>query len=77
MFREVFREVVTEKKEKRGHSAERRRMDHYQVPPIWIPDGKTSSCMRCDRSFCVASTETSLSFIWTMYLCVFKLLWTG
>jgi FYVE, RhoGEF and PH domain containing 5/6 len=25
-------------------------VDHW-VPAIWIPDGKTSSCMRCGRSF--------------------------
>ena len=34
-------------KEKRGHSAERRRKVDHWVPAIWIPDWKTSSCMRC------------------------------
>ena len=38
-------------KEKRGHSAERRRKVDHWVPAIWIPDGNTSSCMRCGRSF--------------------------
>jgi FYVE/RhoGEF/PH domain-containing protein 5/6 len=38
-------------KEKRGHSAERRRKVDHWVPATWIPDGKTSSCMRCGRSF--------------------------
>ena len=38
-------------KEKRGHSTERRRKVDHWVPAIWIPDEKTSSCMRCGRSF--------------------------
>jgi FYVE/RhoGEF/PH domain-containing protein 5/6 len=38
-------------KEKRGYSAERRRKVDHWVPAIWIPDEKTSSCMRCGRSF--------------------------
>ena len=55
-------------KEKRGHSAERRRKVDHWVPAIWIPDWKTSSCMRCGLTVVVASMET-LSFMWTMYLC--------
>jgi FYVE/RhoGEF/PH domain-containing protein 5/6 len=38
-------------KEKHGHSVERRRKVDHWVPAIWIPDEKTSSCMRCGRSF--------------------------
>lgn len=38
-------------KEQRGNSAERRRKVDHWVPAIWIPDGKTSSCMRCGRAF--------------------------
>lgn len=38
-------------KEKRGMSAERRRKVEHWVPAIWIPDGKTASCMRCGRTF--------------------------
>ncbi|PPQ97548.1 hypothetical protein CVT26_002333 [Gymnopilus dilepis] len=40
-------------KSKRGSSvpAERRRKVEHWVPAIWIPDGKTSSCMRCGRMF--------------------------
>jgi len=38
-------------KEKRGNSAERRRKVDHWVPAIWIPDGKTNSCMRCGRTF--------------------------
>ena len=40
-----------DKEKRRGHSAERRRKVDHWVPAIWIPDGKTSSCMRCGRSF--------------------------
>ena len=42
---------------------ERKEKEKSNDPPIWIPDEKTSSCMRCGRSFCVASTETSLSYL--------------
>ncbi|TFK23230.1 hypothetical protein FA15DRAFT_757435 [Coprinopsis marcescibilis] len=28
----------------------RRKVEHW-VPPIWIPDGKTSECMRCGKLF--------------------------
>ncbi|KAF9553664.1 hypothetical protein CPC08DRAFT_744681 [Agrocybe pediades] len=38
-------------KGKRGLSAERRRKVEHWVPAVWIPDGKTSSCMRCGRMF--------------------------
>lgn len=38
-------------KEKKGLPAERRRKVEHWVPPIWIPDSKTSSCMRCGRMF--------------------------
>lgn len=38
-------------KEKRGVSTERRRKVEHWVPAIWIPDGKTTSCMRCGRMF--------------------------
>src|SRR5271156_4134147 len=38
-------------KEKRASSVERRRKVDHWVPAIWIPDGKTSSCMRCGRTF--------------------------
>jgi FYVE/RhoGEF/PH domain-containing protein 5/6 len=38
-------------KEKRGMSEERRRKVEHWVPAIWIPDGKTTSCMRCGRTF--------------------------
>ena len=38
-------------KEKCGHSAERRRKVDHWVPATWVPDEKTSSCMRCGRSF--------------------------
>ncbi|KAF9479574.1 hypothetical protein BDN70DRAFT_878635 [Pholiota conissans] len=37
-------------KEKHGLSERRRKVDHW-VPAIWIPDGKTTSCMRCGRTF--------------------------
>jgi hypothetical protein len=33
-----------EKRPRRG------RVEHF-VPAVWIPDGKTESCMRCGRSF--------------------------
>ena len=52
----MFRKVLTEKEGRRRrrnarHSAvERRKVNHW-VPAICIPDGKTSSCMTCDRSF--------------------------
>jgi len=38
-------------REKKGLSAERRRKVEHWVPPIWIPDSKTASCMRCGRMF--------------------------
>jgi len=38
-------------KRKRGISAERRRKVEHWVPAVWIPDGKTTSCMRCGRMF--------------------------
>lgn len=34
-----------------GKVAERRRKVEHWVPAIWIPDGKTASCMRCGRMF--------------------------
>lgn len=40
-------------KDKRNQDASalrRRKVEHW-VPPIWIPDSKTSSCMRCGRMF--------------------------
>ena len=56
-------------KEKRGHSAERRRKVDHWVPAIWIPSSWWSN-------FWVASTETSLPFIWKMYLTILcVLLW--
>ena len=34
-----------------NQSAPRRgKVDHF-VPAVWVPDGKTSSCMRCGRAF--------------------------
>ena len=38
-------------KGKSGISAERRRKVEHWVPAIWIPDGKTTSCMRCGKIF--------------------------
>ncbi|KAF8159873.1 hypothetical protein B0H34DRAFT_705183 [Crassisporium funariophilum] len=38
-------------KDRRGVSVERRRKVDHWVPAIWIPDGKTNSCMRCGRTF--------------------------
>ena len=38
-------------RKKGGSSAEKRRKVDHWVPAIWIPDEKTSSCMRCGRSF--------------------------
>jgi FYVE/RhoGEF/PH domain-containing protein 5/6 len=40
-------------KDKKNHDAsvERRRKVEHWVPPVWIPDSKTSSCMRCGRMF--------------------------
>lgn len=38
-------------KRKQNMSRERRRKVEHWVPPIWIPDSKTSSCMRCGRMF--------------------------
>jgi hypothetical protein len=32
-------------------AVERRRKVEHWVPPVWIPDSKTSSCMRCGRMF--------------------------
>ncbi|KAF8972714.1 hypothetical protein BDZ97DRAFT_853105 [Flammula alnicola] len=43
--------VGKKNKAKRGISAERRRKVEHWVPAIWIPDGKTASCMRCGRMF--------------------------
>ncbi|KZT63931.1 hypothetical protein DAEQUDRAFT_679472 [Daedalea quercina L-15889] len=36
--------------EENGVKPKRGRVDHF-VPAIWIPDGKTQSCMRCGRTF--------------------------
>ena len=33
-----------------GGMGRRRKVDHW-VPAIWIPDEKTSACMRCGRPF--------------------------
>ncbi|KAI9454923.1 hypothetical protein BJY52DRAFT_1282748 [Lactarius psammicola] len=33
-----------------GNRPRRGRVEHF-VPAVWIPDGKTESCMRCGRSF--------------------------
>lgn len=33
-----------------GKKPRRGKVEHF-VPPIWIPDAKTSSCMRCSRTF--------------------------
>ncbi|PCH34411.1 hypothetical protein WOLCODRAFT_95398 [Wolfiporia cocos MD-104 SS10] len=33
-----------------GQKPSRGKVDHF-VPAIWIPDGKTQSCMRCGRTF--------------------------
>jgi FYVE/RhoGEF/PH domain-containing protein 5/6 len=38
-------------KRNRDVSVERRRRVEHWVPPVWIPDSKTSSCMRCGRMF--------------------------
>ncbi len=38
-------------KKRQNMSRERRRKVEHWVPPIWIPDSKTSSCMRCGRMF--------------------------
>jgi len=45
--------IKSNKKEKvkRALPAERRRKVEHWVPAIWIPDGKTNSCMRCGRMF--------------------------
>lgn len=32
------------------HGPKRGKVEHF-VPAIWIPDGKTESCMRCGRTF--------------------------
>ncbi|EPQ60193.1 hypothetical protein GLOTRDRAFT_67584 [Gloeophyllum trabeum ATCC 11539] len=34
-----------------GHNKPRRGKVEHFVPAIWIPDGKTESCMRCGRTF--------------------------
>jgi len=36
--------------EENGQRPQRGKVDHF-VPAIWIPDGKTQSCMRCGRTF--------------------------
>ncbi|KAF8903457.1 hypothetical protein CPB84DRAFT_1845752 [Gymnopilus junonius] len=48
-------------KTKRGASAERRQKVEHWVPAIWIPDGKTSSCMRCGRLFGWHGTKSDVA----------------
>jgi len=50
--KDKVKESATDK-DKKNHDAyvERRRKVEHWVPPVWIPDSKTSSCMRCGRMF--------------------------
>jgi hypothetical protein len=38
------------KEKEKGDEGRRRKVEHW-VPAIWIPDEKTSACMRCGRPF--------------------------
>ena len=49
------------------------KVNHW-VPAIWIPDGENEFLYEMWSKFWVASTETSLSFMW---MCVLLLDWTG
>ncbi|KAF9528893.1 hypothetical protein CPB83DRAFT_875756 [Crepidotus variabilis] len=49
--KEKGKEKEKEKIRKRGQSVERRQKVEHWVPPVWIPDSKTSACMRCGRMF--------------------------
>ena len=45
------KEKDTDKDKRNDISVARRRKVEHWVPPVWIPDSKTSSCMRCGRMF--------------------------